>query len=43
MLINTKLSKDIVQGLLTEDQLKYIEMLEEYPLFATLVSHLENN
>jgi hypothetical protein len=42
-LMTTNLSKSILDGALSEEQLKCIEKLEEHPLFTNLVMHLENN
>jgi hypothetical protein len=42
-LISTRLPKDLLQGMLNEDQLKYLESLEEHPLFSSLVRHIEDN
>lgn len=41
--INTTLSKTLIQGTLSEDQLKHIEELSEHEIFSGLLEHIENN
>lgn len=42
-IINTNLSKNMLRGMLSEEQLKNIEELTEHPLFSNLTSHIEEN
>lgn len=42
-IINTKLAKNMLNGLFNEDQLKHIEELTEHKLFENLVTHIESN
>ena len=42
-IINTKLSKNLLKGKLSEDQLKQIEELSEHELFYDIVNIIESN
>lgn len=42
-LINTNLSKNMLNGMLSEEQLKHLEELTDHPLFSNLASHIEQN
>lgn len=41
--MSSRLSKTLLNGELTEDQLKQVEELEEHPVFSTLSQELEEN
>lgn len=42
-IMNTKLSKHLLEGLLTEEQLKQIEEVSSHEFFSDLVNTIENN